>query len=267
MLLKDDLLRLGKFYQIVPMSNLSWNQFQLICKQNNHRSATLVPYSVAETVKPVDDIPVAETEWVKQPVSPATPLSAILLCQDALYQATPIHGRPAILRDETTDCQEKAAIHLKGRDFPARKTAEAIALAGLEEGRASTWSDLGWRTISILRECQLIVVNETKQTVKFYPEDVTTWSNEFPCYIIDFEARFIWTWKGKATASLTKWIADKETDGWTFDWPLAEGPMTELKEMAINYGLSTTKVKKELLQKQIGRSQSLKHFSTFSFDQ
>ncbi len=249
------------------MSAIPWTQFQSFFTNNPHRSATLVPYSVAETVKPIDDIPVAETEWVKQAVSPATPLSAILLCQDAMYQATPIHARSAILRDETTDCQEKASIHLKGRDFPVRKTAEAIALAGMEEGRASTWSDLGWRTISILRECQLIVLNETDKTVKFYPEDVSTWSNEFPCYLIEHEARFVWTWKGKNKWSLSKWIADHETDGWTFDWPLAEGPMTELKELAVKYGLPTTKVKKELLQKLIGRSQSLAHFLKFSFDQ
>jgi hypothetical protein len=178
------------------------------------------------------------------------------MAQDSYYEASSELSRRAALRDETTDLQEKAVLHLKGRAWPSRRTAEGLGACGLEEGRASVWPAIGWRAICALRECQILVLNEEKKEISFYPEDVRTWSNTVDTFCVDSECRFIWT-RANAPVYLGAWLGAQETKGWTIQWPLAEGTMEELKIMASKCPESFVgKMNKDALQKKIGKSQS-----------
>jgi hypothetical protein len=238
------------------MATIPWPTLQTWLERNPFQTAALKPYELAtETVSgPTEQQ--ASDGWTRIPVQPATPLSAVLLAQDAMYSASPLSGRRALLRDELTDLQERALLHLKGRQWPVRKTAEGLAAAGLEEGRASTWPAIGWKAICALRECQLIVVNESARSIAFFPEDVRTWSPDVDVLFVEHEARMIWVPTG--TPNIRKWISDHEHEGWTIEWPLADGGMEELKSSAQTlHETLPPKINKDALRKKVGRAQSI----------
>lgn len=242
------------------MSTLTWPIVQSWIERNPFQTAALSPFQHPDTLAHL--VADHETEYgmVRLPVSPATPLSAVLLAQDSMYAASSPNSRRAMLRDELTDLQEKACLHLKGRAWPVRKTAEGLAAVGLEEGRASVWPALGWRALCALRECQLVLVNKDKKQIQFYPEDVRTWSSEIPTLLVEFESRFIWS----GTWSVGAWLSDREHDSWTVEWPLADGSMEELKALAEKHHESTEKRNKEALRKRVGRAQSVSTLAQWS---
>lgn len=237
------------------MSIITWSHVQNWISKNPHKSAS-IPQYIPEKYTTLGVIGKEEDGWIKTPVSPATPLSAILLAQNSYYDATPETARRHILRDETTDLQEKSVLHLKGRAWPVRRTNEGINLCGIEEGRSSTWPAIGWRALCALRECQIIIINEEKKQISFYPEDIRNWSETIDTFCVDSDCRFLWT-SSNPHIQLAAWISKRETNGWIIDWPEAEGTMEELKEQASKCPEGFTgKIKKEILQKKIGKSQS-----------
>ncbi len=243
------------------MATLTWTQVQTWMNSNPHATATLKGYTSAKHSIEGENEVTDQYGWTKTHVSPATPLSAILIAQDTLYNSSTEAGRKSLLRDETTDLQEKAVLHLKGRAWPVRRTAEGIAAAGMEEGRASAWTEIGWRAVATLRECQIVVINEDKKTLSFFPEDIRAWSQEIETICVDHEARFVWSNSSKNT-NIVKWIGDLDTAGWSIDWPLADGTMDELKTAAEKAGISGKAVK-DVLRKKIGRSQSVQHLASW----
>ena len=245
------------------MATLTWSHIQTWITENPHKSRGLTPYVPAQqSVEGAKEHTDAEG-WTKFVVAPSTPLSAVLLAQDPTYQANNELGRRALLRDETTDLQEKAVLHLKGRAWPVRRTAEGLVACGLEEGRATAWTDLGWRAVCALREVQIIVANQDKKTVSFYPEDVRAWSSEVETIAVDSEARFVWT-HPTPIKTASSWLSAREAEGWTIAWPEAEGTMDELREMAAKLQESSAKLVKAALQKRVGRAQSVKQFYEWS---
>ena len=244
------------------MTTLNWTHVQKWIQTNPNRSATLKPFvptnqSVEGEMEQTDIL-----GWIKLPVSPSTPLSAILLAQDLMYRSVSEGTRYGLLRTETTDCQEKATLHLKGRAWPARRTAEGIAAVGMEEAKASSWTTIGWNAIAALREIQIVIMNETKQTIQFIPEDVRTWSNETEIICVAHDARFVWTHPSSST-TLHKWISHHAFHEWTIDYPLADGTMEELKSAAVKHGIVGKHIKDEL-RKKIGCAQSIQHILSWS---
>jgi hypothetical protein len=180
-----------------------------------------------------------------------------------MYNASPESARRIFLRDETTDLQEKAVLHLKGRAWPVRRTAEGIAACGLEEGRASSWPDMGWRALCALRECQLVLVDEDHKQIRFFPEDVSTWSRDTETYLVDYECRTVTTCSDKL-GNLTVWLSKKEHDGWTIQWPISEGTMEQLKSELAKYNETlSTKCTKDALIKKVGRAKCMYTLSTW----
>jgi hypothetical protein len=231
-----------------PMATIKWSQVQAWLTKNPSASKSLVPFKAAEHEENVE-----QDGWLRTDVSPSTPLSAILLAQDAIYAATLPVNRRAILRDETTDLQEKAVLMLKGRQWPVRRTAEGISAAGIDEARS--WPEQGWRAVAALREVQIIVINNDAKRMQFFPEDVRAWSPEIEVLVIDHECRYIWS---KRVDNLCLWVQEKENDKWSIDWPLADGSMEELRAAAEACNESSSKLVKDVLRRRVGRAQSIK---------
>jgi ParB-like chromosome segregation protein Spo0J len=246
------------------MTTLTWTQVQPWLLKNPQRTKCVGPF-IPKNRRVEGDIEVTDADgWAKLNVVPAMPLSAVLLAQDALYQATPEHARGAILRDETTDLQEKAVLLLKGRTWPVRRTSEGIVACGTEEGRASAWPSIGWRAICALRECQLLILNAEKKELSFFPEDVRAWSRDVDTFCVDSECRYVYT-HATPHSILSSWIAKYEEDGWTMTWPIMEGSMEELKALVLKLQITLVgKHNKEALQTRIGKAQSLQLLSEWT---
>lgn len=241
---------------------LSWNTVRGWLQNNPHGALGLsafIPATQAIITRETTDA----DGFIRVPVVPTTPLSTVLLAQDYVYQGSTEAARRSMLRDETTDLQEKAVLLLKGRQWPVRRTAEGIASAGMEEGRTA-WVDLGWEAVAALRECQMVVIDEDKKTLRFVPEDVRTWSTDIETIIVTHDCRMLWTKPVGKTLGLGAWIGQKDTDGWTIDYPLVDGTMEELKALAAK-SLETlpSKATKDVLRKRIGRSQAITHLTQF----
>jgi hypothetical protein len=179
-----------------------------------------------------------------------------------MYLAIPSTARYSQLRDETTDLQEKAALHLKGRLWPVRRTAEGIAGVGLEEERHSLWTPLGWRALCHLRECQIVVVNEAHKTVQLYPEDIRIWSKDIPIYIMDSSAHTVFV--PPPSYSFVKWLQLQESLGLLVEWPQMEGTMEEIKSAAHKVGEPAERIVKAILQKKVGRAQCIHFLNTWN---
>jgi hypothetical protein len=246
------------------MTTLTWTLVQPWLLKNPQRTKCVSPF-ISKKNRVEGDKEVTDTDgWTKMTCVPATPLSAVMLAQDALYQATPDHARAALLRDETTDLQEKAILLLKGRTWPVRRTSEGIVACGTEEGRASSWPSIGWRAICALRECQLVVMNTEAKQLSFFPEDIRTWSRDVDTICVDSECRFVYT-HATPHSILSSWIAKYEQDGWTISWPIMEGSMEELKALISKIQIALVgKHNKEALQHRIGKAQSLQLLSEWT---
>ena len=238
------------------MSTLPWSNVQTWIQSNPHQMKTLPPFKWArDCIEGSEDVSDADG-WTRMSVVPATPLSAILLAQDSMYHALPEHVRRSNLRDETTELQEACARHLKGRQWPIRRTNEGLSGCGLTEGRPVDWTEIGWRALATLRECQIILINQTAQTIRFFPEDVRCWSSSNETIWIDHECRYIWSYPSKP--NVKQWLHTKEQSGWTLQWPEADGTMDELRQAAQKVGeVMIGKVTKDVLMKRIGRAQSI----------
>ena len=229
-------------------------------KKNPFQESSLPAYTNTEKARNEQES-VQKDGWSKHIVMPSTPLSAILLMQDDIYASSPITARNSHLRDETTTLQERAVTQLKGRAWPMRKTAEGIASVGLEEERHSLWTPIGYRALCNLRECQLVVLQETTHVLTFYPEDVRCWSKDIPVYILDSYAHMIHT--PPESFTLISWLLQQEAN-FAIEWPEQEGTMEELKAIAGKIGESTAKIVKASLQKKIGRTQSINALKEWS---
>lgn len=241
---------------------LSWNSVRTWLQGNPNGAQGLsafIPATQAIITRETTDA----DGFIRVPVVPTTPLSAVLLAQDYIYQGSTEAARRSMLRDETTDLQEKAVLLLKGRQWPVRRTAEGIASAGMEEGRTA-WVDLGWEAVAALRECQIVVIDEDKKTVRFVPEDVRTWSTDIETIVVTHDCRMLWTKPTGKTLALGHWIGQKDADGWTIAYPLVDGTMEELKALAAkSLEVMPSKATKDVLRKRIGRSQAITHLTQF----
>lgn len=250
-------------YEPTMASTIPWSTIHASVAKNPYKSASLANYTPTNQMAQVPIEQIDSNGWNKQPVVPATPLSAVLLQQDCIYNATIESSRRAMLRDETTDLQEKAVMLLKGRSWPVRKTAEGIAAIGLEEGRASIWPAIGWRALAALRECQIVLVNEEKKTVEFFPEDIRTWSSQVEIIFVEYECRYIWTPRQEGKVQINMWLSEKEREGWGIGWPIAEGSIIELRAASEKLNESAAGKRKEALQKSVGRAQAIHQFSSW----
>lgn len=245
------------------MATLTWTQVQTWFDKNAHKHTCVPPYVSTKDSVEGSQTKTNEFGWSTVSIAPCTPLSAILVAQDTMYNVSSEFARRTFLRDETTDLQEKAVLHLKGRVWPVRRTAEGIAACGLEEGRATSWPDMGWRAICALRECQLVVVNEDQKQIRFFPEDVTTWSQEVDTFLVDYECRSV-TVSTEGVHTLPRWLTKKEEDGWSIQWPVSEGTMEQLKAELVKYNESVPpKCTKDSLLKKVGRAKSVHTFSSW----
>ena len=237
------------------MGTVSFEKVKEWVSKNHSQPVKLSVFLGKDTIHATEDSQQSDG-WSKRLITPSTPLSAVLMLQDDMYNAIPSTARHSQLRDMTTDLQEKATLHLKGRAWPVRRTAEGLAAVGLETEKHSLWTPLGWRALCHLCECQIVVFNEALKSLVFYPEDVRIWSKERPVYIMDATAHTVLI--GPEGYNLLTWICKHEKEGYEVNWPIMEGTMEEIKAAAVAVGEATVKITKDKLGAKVGRAQSVR---------
>jgi hypothetical protein len=242
--------------------NVSAEVLKTWIQNNPNRGVVKLP--TLETNIGLPKSPSGQT-WETVAIEPATPLSCLLYMTDSIYAITPVVSRPSLLREKCTELEMTFASVLKGRQFPVRRTTDAIIAAST--GGSNACSALGWKAMAGLFQCQIVWFDESQKLIQFYPEYVHEWTPEHPIYFMSHLANQVWippehSWKPSQFAD---WLANKEHEGWRCNYEEAEGTMEELKALQKELDIHPTeKVLKADLQKRLGKARVIKHLSSWS---
>lgn len=239
----------------------TWPQIVSFLERNPFQEKTLTPYvKPSYAIEGAEGIPV-KNGWTLTMVEPPTPLSCLLVLHDAEYASSTPEGRRVLLRERTTELQEKATTHLKGRAWPVRKTADGLVAVSTSE-KATEWSQIGLEALAELYECQIVLFDTTAKTASFIPADPRNWSRERPVYFLRKDGRAVWdSPDGWSSAKLGAWCDEKEQEGWTLAYPVAKGTLAEMKVIAEKDSyVIPLKVTKDVYAEHLGRAQTIRLF-------
>jgi hypothetical protein len=246
---------------------------QKILKTNPNRYATVEPIKMVMTsdTQENDNTPATSCGWVPTPLEPPGPLAAILWKTNPEFRAGTLPVRRTILRDTIIQLQVRVENELKGRQWSRKKVIEQLS----QQQTSDTSPPQDTKELDIalahLYEIQIVFVDEANKKIKWVPEDLRTWSSSIPVWGLSLGSRAIYHNKNETSVgtNLSKWLADRENDGWTTYYCEAEGTLESIKqtmnEMNIGVGSRIEKPKKVDYAIALGRAQTLQHLNkTFS---
>lgn len=195
-----------------------------------------------------------------RPLDPPKLLTAWLYTIDPLFTIAGASYRATEVRDKAFALQEEAIKSIRGhRKLSKVKMGEAFGAAAPSEEQTKVIAAV----LLVSKNIQVVIYDSEKKTVWTSPEDLRTWSNT---------RQTLWVDKGcrqslDAPASqLNRWISDREAEGWTFDWPLADGTLEEVRaklghefpHLVVHPAEAGKKVKKEDYCRTLGRAQAIR---------
>jgi hypothetical protein len=119
----------------------------------------------------------------------------------------------------------------------------------------------------ILRQIQTVCFDEDKKTAWTMPSDLREWNNQWTTLWIDARCERVIEDQdppsGSGSLRLGRWISNREAEGWTFQWPVAEGKLEDMKAEMSRLGLMAhakepgSKALKEDWATALGRAQAI----------
>lgn len=223
-----------------------------------------------------DSAPVDESTEFQYGVSwarlqPPGPLSLYLWSTNPEYRAGSEAQRRTALHDIVVKFMERVQHGEVGSSRKISKAKMTEALNVTVENASDENFDALERAVSTLGNVQWVRMNENEKKVTFVPEDLRLWSMDRPTLWTRERYRSAGEWQGGSAFTLKqlgKWISDLEEQKWSFEYPLAEGTLEQLKTEwnALGRGLPrTTNEKgrplKEDYAKALGKAQVFKHLN------
>ena len=194
-----------------------------------------------------------------QQLVPARLTTAWRYLEDPLMILGGSSYRATEVRDRTFDLQKEALANLRGnRKLTKAKMGDALSSLKPNEDQTKV---LAW-VLYELKQIQTVCFDEEAKTFWTVPDDLCAWSKG---------RKTLWVSKGcdrmleGGSFHFGRWISDREDEGWTIPWPIAEGGMEELKTELANRGLTAkpavfgAKVKKEDYARALGRAKAVEH--------
>jgi hypothetical protein len=189
------------------------------------------------------------------PLQPPGPLSLLLLTKEPLYELSSASMRAQLLREHLLTLHERVDKELIGRRYPRRKIQDLLA----EQISANTPSKsvVLEEALCELFQVQKVQLSRRTKAISFYPPDLRLWKSDRP--LLFAEEDNTWSFTPLSQSSFAEWLLQKETEGWTIEWPTADGKYEELKTtLQSMHLLPETKSKKEDLARILGRHQSIR---------
>ena len=242
-----------------------------ILERNPHKSLTLevirMPGESDTSLADESMVIEYDVNWAR--LQPPGPLSLYLWSTNSIYRAGTETLRRNMINEKIIDLQQRIQVGEipSSRKFTKSKLAEAFGIT-IENASEENFECLE-KAISHLGSVQWIRIHETDKKVTFIPEDLRLWDSEKP---------ILWTRERYRSAGeipkqgvftlaqLSKWISDREVEGWKMQFPVAEGTLESLKQeyTALNLGLPKSssdkgRILKEDYAKALGRMQVFQH--------
>lgn len=195
-------------------------------------------------------------------LSPPLLQTAWLVKEDPLMGVAGSSYRSIEVRDRSFALQEIAINTLRGnRKLTKAKMGDAMSALKQNEDQRKVVAEV----LYALKQVQTVCFDEEKKTLWTVPNDLRAWSKNYTTQWVDNRCERMLEDEGGL--QLGQWLSDRDMEGWTIPWPLAEGKMEEIREEAERLGVRArpmelgAKVKKEDWAKALGRAQAVKHLS------
>ncbi len=234
--------------------------FSMIQKNPHRKECPTVFTKEKEEIRQVQP---RETLWGGgiRGLTPARLTTAWLMAENPLMVVAGTSYKATEVRDQSFELQQEAVANLRGN----RKLTKAKmqdALASLRPTADQTKVIAG--ILYSLKQIQTICFDEDKKTAWTMPEDLRAWSPSYRTLWVDSRCERMIDWTQTQEPRLGAWISAREDEGWTFDWPIADGSFDWMKQELASRGLSPAKPaemgakpKKEDYARALGRSQAI----------
>lgn len=185
-------------------------------------------------------------------VNPSRLITAWIMSKDPLMTVAGEGYRNSEVRDKTFELQAEAQLIRGNRKLTKAKVSDALGTLKPTEDQTKIIAHI----LFVLKRVQTVCFNTETKSFWTVPEDFRAWSN-LPTIWIDAPCENVL----EVNPCLSKWISDRDEDGWTIDWPLAEGSYEELKaKIASVPSLQIReKLKKEDCARLVGKRESISH--------
>jgi hypothetical protein len=202
------------------------------------------------------------------PLNPPGPVSLVLWHTNPEYRAGNFMTRKGILREKIVELNERFQNELKGRTWNRVRSIQQ-----LQEQESSAISppqntpELN-KALCFVLNIQICEVDEIHKKMFFYPEDLRSWSVEYPIYCVSWGSRSIYVKQPQEEARpfFKNWFFDLEEKKYKISYPTTEGTVKELKEKLNNFNLTLqleagVKPKKEDYMIILGKAESIRHIN------
>jgi len=205
------------------------------------------------------------TQWtsVKRPLDPPRLTTAWLCLEDPLMLIAGAGYRAIEVRDKSFALQGEALSVIRGnRKLTKAKMADALNSLNPNEDQTKIIA----RILLALKHVQTVCYNEVKKTVWTMPEDLRAWSTSLRTIWIDSRVENYLDFSESPAVHLGQWLSDRELEGWTIEWPVAEDSYEDMKRIALEKGLVVrplegTKAKKDDYARVLGRAYAIGHLA------
>ena len=179
--------------------------------------------------------------------------------------------RTVEVRDRGFDLHAEAGSIRGNRRLTKARIGEAFNSMRQTEDQRKVLAEV----LLILRQIQTVCFDEDKKTAWTMPSDLREWNNQWTTLWIDARCERViedqdppsGSGSGSGSLRLGRWISDREAEGWTFQWPVAEGKLEDMKVQLTALGLTAhakeagAKVLKEDWAIALGRAQAVGRLS------
>lgn len=194
-------------------------------------------------------------------MSPARLTTAWLMLEDPLMIMAGSGYKSTEVRDRTFELQKEAMANLRG-NRKLTKVKMGDALSSLKPTTDQT------KVIALilfhLKQIQTVCFDDVEKKVWTVPEDLRAWSSERKTLWVDSRCERFLDWQ-ESVPNFGSWVAERESEGWVIEWPVAEGSLEEMKEKMAPLGIVPkpaevgAKVKKDDWARCVGRWEAIQH--------
>jgi hypothetical protein len=242
------------------------HKIQSWAKENPNRKREVTPIEISAVSDTQEGEAAPATVaggWVPTPLEPPGPVGFYLWKTDPEFRAATPPVRRTILRDTILKVNERVEAELRGIKWQRKKILEQLAAqqtAAVSPPMDTHELDIG---MCSLFGYQKLCVDEANKKVRFFPADPRTWSAELPVWGATAGSRAILHRPGEESVGkgLALWLSDREREGWTMDWPVADGTLEDIKgkmlQRGVGVGAGIDKPKKADWAAALGRSEAI----------
>ena len=206
--------------------------------------------------------------WVPTPLEPPGPVAAILWKINPEFRAGTAPVRRTILRDTIVALQTRVENELRGRQWSRKKIMEQLSAQQTADASPPQDTKELDAALAYFYQIQIVFVDEANKKIKWVPEDPRTWSASLPVWGLSVGSRAIYHYQNESSvgSNLSKWLSDRENEGWRTEYPEAEGTLeaikAEMSDLNIGVGSRIEKPKKADYSAALGRTQMIRYLQT-----